>query len=399
MPYVTVSYERNKLYEEVWTDPVTKVAKSYGISDVALNKICKKLAVPTPPLGYWARVAAGKKIPRPMLPAFSGATEISRQRLVTNEPIEPDPEYLVAQRLFEAKDENRIVVSTTLEMPHPLVAASERALRKPKQRDTRNLPNTEQRCLDIAVSEASLPRALCIMDALAKALEARRMPLRIEREGKCQTCVTIDGQNLAIRIVESTLRSERQPTAAERKDFEKYGYVYLPNRYVFEPTGQFRLGILSGYYSELKRSVSDGKHQRVEKCLNAFIVKLVEEAVSRKRETEERERWDREWAEKERRREEREQLVREETERFKALEEETRNWRRAEEIRDYVATVEAKSIGESGAIDPAGELGQWIKWARHKADWLDPLVAAKCQILDSDERENEDDDDDDDDDA
>ena len=393
MPYVTASYERTKLYEEVWADPVTKVAKSYGISDVALNKICKKLAVPTPPPGYWARVVAGKKIPRPLLPAFSGATEISRQRLVNAEPTEPDPEYLVAQRLFEAKDENRVVVSSTLEMPHPLVAASERALRKPKQRDTRNLPNAEQRCLDIAVSEGSLPRALRIMDALAKALEARRMPLRIESEGKRQTCVTIDGQNLAIRIVENTLRSERQPTVTERKDYEKYGHVYLPNRYVFEPTGQLRLGILSGHYSELKRSVSDGKHQRVEKCINAFIVKLVEEAVTRKRETEERERWHREWEEQERRREEREKQVREEAERFKALEEETRNWRRAEEIRDYVATVEAKSIGENDAIDPAGELGQWIKWARDKADWLDPLVEAKCPILDADEGENEEDDD------
>lgn len=170
------------------------------------------------------------------------------------------------------------------------------------------------------------------------------------------------------------------------------GFSYLPNRYVYEPNGQLRLGILSGHYSELKRSVSDGKHQRVEECLNAFIVKLVEEAVKQKREIEARERWHREWEEQERRRQEREKQVREEAERFKALEEETRNWRRAEEIRDYVAAVEVKSIGEHGAIDPAGELGRWIKWARDKADWLDPLVAAKCPILDDDDENEEDDD-------
>lgn len=61
MPYVTLRYERGKLYEEVWAEAVTTVAKRYGVSDVALRKICKQLTVPLPPLGYWARVAAGRK--------------------------------------------------------------------------------------------------------------------------------------------------------------------------------------------------------------------------------------------------------------------------------------------------------------------------------------------------
>lgn len=67
MPYVTLRYERAKLYEEVWTEPVTKVAKGYGVSDVALRKVCRKLAVPMPPLGYWMKLAAGKKLPTPPL--------------------------------------------------------------------------------------------------------------------------------------------------------------------------------------------------------------------------------------------------------------------------------------------------------------------------------------------
>jgi len=51
MPYVTLRYKRAKLYEEVWAQAVTKVAVRYGISDIALRKICKQLAVPLPPLG------------------------------------------------------------------------------------------------------------------------------------------------------------------------------------------------------------------------------------------------------------------------------------------------------------------------------------------------------------
>jgi hypothetical protein len=36
--YVLASYDRGKLYKEVWTEPTQKVAARYGISDVALAK-------------------------------------------------------------------------------------------------------------------------------------------------------------------------------------------------------------------------------------------------------------------------------------------------------------------------------------------------------------------------
>ena len=52
----SIGFERHKLYAEVWTEPATKVAKRYGVSDVGLRKICKRLSVPLPPLGYWARI-------------------------------------------------------------------------------------------------------------------------------------------------------------------------------------------------------------------------------------------------------------------------------------------------------------------------------------------------------
>ena len=43
-------YNRERLYEEVWSEPVIVVAKRYGLSDVGLAKICKKLDIPRPGL-------------------------------------------------------------------------------------------------------------------------------------------------------------------------------------------------------------------------------------------------------------------------------------------------------------------------------------------------------------
>jgi hypothetical protein len=60
-------FERQKLFNDVWAAPVTTLAKSSGLSDVGLRKICVALEVPLPPRGYWAKLAAGKIIPKPAL--------------------------------------------------------------------------------------------------------------------------------------------------------------------------------------------------------------------------------------------------------------------------------------------------------------------------------------------
>jgi len=76
IPHPTVEllrkYDRNVLYDEVWAQPMWTLANKYGISDVGLAKTCRKLGVPLPGLGYWAKKSAGKKVPkRPPLPVLS----------------------------------------------------------------------------------------------------------------------------------------------------------------------------------------------------------------------------------------------------------------------------------------------------------------------------------------
>ena len=51
---------RKELHALVWAEPISKLAKGFGVSDVALAKACAKIHVPVPPRGHWARKAAGK---------------------------------------------------------------------------------------------------------------------------------------------------------------------------------------------------------------------------------------------------------------------------------------------------------------------------------------------------
>jgi hypothetical protein len=66
---VTEELSRQALYELVWATPVRTLAQRFNISDVGLRKACQRSHIPLPPAGYWAKVAAGKKVMQPALPA------------------------------------------------------------------------------------------------------------------------------------------------------------------------------------------------------------------------------------------------------------------------------------------------------------------------------------------
>lgn len=85
------SVQRQVLYEQVWAQPMTKVAKEYGISNVALAKICKKLNIPYPWRGYWRRKETGKAVKPLPLPPNSDPTKqtVTIRRTIRFESLEP----------------------------------------------------------------------------------------------------------------------------------------------------------------------------------------------------------------------------------------------------------------------------------------------------------------------
>ncbi len=72
---IDTKLSREELFALVWERPATEVARELGISDVALGKLCRRLQVPKPPRGYWARVASGKKPRRPPLQEYRAEIE------------------------------------------------------------------------------------------------------------------------------------------------------------------------------------------------------------------------------------------------------------------------------------------------------------------------------------
>jgi hypothetical protein len=76
----TTYWNRVDLYNEVWGQPLVKLSRKYGISDVRLGKVCRKLKIPHPGRGYWAKMKAGIAVQRLPLPEFKDAPVVRRMK-------------------------------------------------------------------------------------------------------------------------------------------------------------------------------------------------------------------------------------------------------------------------------------------------------------------------------
>jgi hypothetical protein len=74
----TTYWNRLDLYNEVWSQPLVMLSRKYGISDDRLGKVCRKLKIPHPGRGYWARRAVGQKVEQVSLPDFEDAPVVKR---------------------------------------------------------------------------------------------------------------------------------------------------------------------------------------------------------------------------------------------------------------------------------------------------------------------------------
>jgi hypothetical protein len=63
-----IRMDRATLFDIVWSKSRVQLAKEWGMADVGLAKACRRLQIPLPGRGYWAKTRAGKKVRRPKLP-------------------------------------------------------------------------------------------------------------------------------------------------------------------------------------------------------------------------------------------------------------------------------------------------------------------------------------------
>lgn len=361
---------RESLFARIWETPITRLSKEYGLSDVGLAKLCRRMEIPRPPRGYWRQLEVGRAPGRPRLRPLSkkGVDRVTIRPQPAREGPTPD-----------LPPPDAISVPEALCSPHRLTQKTLRALEKGKPDERGVIVPRSKFCLYIRVARDNIERACLVMDTLVKALEERGYAPRVVGGSPAETVVDVSDESFRIGIEEVVRCTKHEVTEADRarqrRAFQR-GPLWWPPRYDHHPTGRLSLVIHNAPW-HCRRSWRDGKRQRIEDCLGAFIQGL---EMAAEREKERRAEWERERREAE----ERARLAREQA-RLEKLEELRREkitadaaaWAEARRIQAYIA--ELKRIER-----PIPGLKPWIEWATAYVARTDPLCSPERVVFQPD---------------
>ena len=350
-----VEYEREELYELVWSKPMSQIAEEEGLSGRGLAKICEKMNIPRPPRGYWAKVQAGQRPRKQKLPKWKpGVPMVHRRRVqnVVNQVLADEAHNLIDM----TRSATVFAVDDELSGTHSLL---ERDIRRIDGglRGRRGIHDVDIQILTPDV----LRRAVGVMDAILKSLEAQGYEVQVippqDNAESSLTCARIMGVDVPFGV------DELQDTI---KTFVPYNYPGIMQKegryeYSYEPNQKLALKIrLDGFaFSGMRRTWSDGDKQRVEDCIGAFIRGLIQVAgqmlqVERERQQRQREREEQRMVlQLARMRQEHERRLRED------LDARLDKMRRADEILRLVAAVRRRH--DEGALE-------WLGWAEGVAE-------------------------------
>jgi hypothetical protein len=358
MTQTRIRLARAELYEKVWAAPVRTLAKEFGMSDVGLAKICRKHDIPIPPLGYWRKRETGHNALRPPLPPAKNSLETLD--IYVRERLPPELAALAAEPAVE--------VAIPADLSHELVTRTEKLLASGKENEKKLIVPKNGTLSHLLVSRDQMSRALKIINALFLALEERGQSVSWPKEEEAALTLAVDGETVTFCVLEITeslrhvltLEEQKRPWMAPKWDYKLTGKL------------QFRVENLP-YSSGVRGTWSDGKCQRLEKCIGDFIVCLRVAAAAIKKNRQETEERERQWEEERKQQEERRRKAAEHKRKAEFITELMRNWEEAQNVRTFAKAL-AECAGKLELSDEEkNEIQQVVDWTTEYAEFLDPL--------------------------
>ncbi|WP_133770246.1 hypothetical protein [Enterovirga rhinocerotis] len=397
---------RRELYDLVWSTPMRTLAQQFGISDVGLKKSCDRHRVPTPPRGYWAQIEAGKKTKKAVFVEVDDARlnqiEVGTHALQLPEPVRHVIEVQRAERKQHAERRRApktIVEHEPIRDPHPKIKATARELRATKERSEIARAKAEGMC-GVEIGQASIERAIFILDQMARAFEERGLPLVPIGNGMR---VEVGPDSAILRLIERVRKVDHIPTAEEieaearrQKRLSRswndestwflggYDRSY-PEKDIIR-TGQLSVQI-EGYTEGVRRTWADGKLQTVEDLIPSIVDGTEILLAARKAAREAREEHARRWTELRRRRQLAQQRGEREKARLDFFERLGAVRQEATLLRDQLSQIRGSIGGASVSIDRMIDWGE-RRLASLEAQ-LDPLrieeTATNAKLFPSEE--------------
>lgn len=281
-------FTREEFYELVWSKPMTHLAKEFAISDVALHKICRKHGIPNPPLGWWAKKAAGKKVKQtPLPPAKSGTAD---RITIAGADLSRESSILAT-----AREQARILASSGCDdrvtPPHPIIERTIVKLNKGKPSDIGLVAVSGAGLIKCEVAPQSVDRLSVILPRIIQAASLQGFQLVGGEDG---AHFKSESEVIGLSISELVRREKHVLTATERAKEEAWqrkrdlaarrnawdsAFLDRPRfpEWDYHPTGQLSFEFEQVYVSggmAPRRSFRDAKIQRLENMASEIAVGL-----------------------------------------------------------------------------------------------------------------------------
>ena len=296
MRFMFKRFTRQQLHELVWEKPMTKLAAEFGLSDVALHKICRKHRIPTPPAGYWAKKAYGKRVMETPFPDPSDATEI-----VIREGAGADEPAAIAEARAAVSAALRDAAKPSL--PNSIVERTLAKLGSAKRGRDGLVRVDALGLIAVAVRLESVERAGAVLTKFVAAGEQAGCTLTKSSEAAAWFC---DGETIAFELVEVAdqvehVASEKELAAVAKwqrerdEDHKRYGYWRdwgEPKIPKWEHRYQGRLAIKleevrvqserSWWGAAVRRTFSDTRTRDVSKMIPRAVATIAAIAAAKK---------------------------------------------------------------------------------------------------------------------
>ncbi len=358
-------YEREKLYEQVWNAPVIQVAKLYGVSNVAIKKICKSMNIPTPPNGYWAKLAHGKEVQKIDLPMQSNGRSkiVGCSRENTGDTYR---NFNYGSLSFLTQDEQKAFKETVT-----LFTRGANQLLSGFSYDKDIMNRVHKRCV---TSDAQKDRAIEIIDYVVAGL--------IKLGGRFNDDSTLDirGEDIAFHLMEQISDAshvfnefEKTETIKCEKRQGKESIENPPKISKYDHVHNGKLVFIIYSYGKRDTRIGDTSKRKLEDRVPEIIYKFLQLS-------EERHNTHLETLEMDLKKKEESRLAQlhnqeriKEKEKLELLLNEVNNFDIAMKIRAYTNYVQQRDLNNKNS--------EWIAWANDKADWYDPTIRKTDEIL------------------
>lgn len=345
-----IDLTRKQLYELAWEKPLSHIVDTYGGTYQEVKEMLKKYDIPSPENGYWSRLRAGHNIPRIAFPNGNDFEKVIYEPKEKKKRIKPTEHTAAKQDIQIIRPQDKLVIE-----------AKKVFQNNSKGRKDDSLISIAYESLNINVSPKMLDRALVFFNLLI--VGVKRIGGTIEIKPHHSTVIYI-GERMEI-----SLREKQNRVLNKNPKYSWNTYDYFPSGILYFKVGENSWR--SKEWKDTSYTILEDKIEDILEHIRKTVINIQEDRRESERRRVEQEK-------KHQRQIELEKLQTTELNNFVEFKTNAELWQKATLMREYLVALE-DDTKKKGTYDL--NMQQYLKWARKKVDWYDPLVEIEDELL------------------